>query len=216
MAHEIWSVLLACVLTLATRDLLTIVGPIIRINPTELHISDPDFHDVVYSNTPYEKVKAWRDRFGLPLAVVSSAEHDVHHHRRVALNPYFSKRQINDLTPYIQERAVQLCERLLREYKGTSKVVPINDAWAAFTTDVIMHYGFAWSYDCLSRQDFIAPFTNSIRELVLFVHVAGHFPLFLKFLQSVPDSVVGIINPGMQPVFRFQNVSPISLIPNQS
>ena len=216
MALETWSALLACVLTLATRDLLTIVGPIIRINPTELHISDPDFYDVVYSSRPYEKVKAWRDRFGLPLALVSSAEHDLHHHRRLALNPYFSKRQINDLTPYIQERAVQLCERLLREYKGTSKVVTVNDALAAFSTDVITHYSFAWSYDSLSCKDFIAPFTKSVRELVLSTHTAGHFPLFLKFLQSVPYSVVGIINPGMQPVFRFQDVSPFSFILKQS
>ena len=189
--------------------MLTTAGTIIRINPTELHISDPDFYDIVYSSsTPYAKVKAWRDRFGIPFAVQSTVEHDVHHHRRLALNPYFSKKQINDFTPYIQERATQLCERLLREYKGTSKVVTLNDAWAAFATDVIMYYGFAWSYDFLSYPDFIAPFTNSIKELALSIHFAGHFPLFLKFLQSVPDSVVGIINPAMQPVFKFQNVSP--------
>ena len=162
MAPEIWSVLRYCVLTLSSRALLlTIAGPIIRINPTELHISDPDFYDVVYSSsTPYAKAKAWRDRFGIPFAVQSTVEHDVHHHRRLALNPYFSKKQINDFTPYIQERATQLCERLLREYKGTSKVVTVNDAWAAFATDVIMYYGFAWSYDFLSYPDFIAPFTN--------------------------------------------------------
>ena len=190
------------------RNSLIITGPIIRINPTELHISDPDFHDVVYSSSaPYEKAKAWRDRFGIPFSVLSTVEHDLHHHRRVALNPYFSKRQINDFTPYIQERALQLCERLLREYKGSSKVVTVNDAWASFATDNIMYYGFAWSYDYLSYPDFIAPFTNSTKEFARSVHVAGHFPLFLKFLQSVPDSVVGIIKPAMQPVFQFHNVS---------
>ena len=208
MAQEIRLVPLNCVFTLPSRASLTVAGPIIRINPTELHISDPDFHDVVYSSSAqYDKLKAWRDRLGSPSALLSTVEHDVHHHRRLALNPYFSKRQINDFAPYIQERAIQFCERLLREYKGTSKVLAINDAWAALATDVIMYYGFAWSYDCLSCPDFIAPFTKSVKQIALSIHTSEHFPLFLKFLQSVPDSVVGIINPGMRPVFRFQNVS---------
>lgn len=129
----------------------------------------------------------------------------------MALNPYFSKRQINDFCPYIQERANQLCERLLGEYKGTYKMVTMNDAWAAFATDVIMYYGFAWSYDFLNYPEFVTPFATSIKELALSVHVAGHFPLFLKFLQSVPNYVVGIINPAMQPVFQFQNVFSSSL-----
>ena len=215
--HKRYGWFFSIVCRCAIRNPLTVIGPIIRINPTELHVSDPNFHDVVYSSSaPYEKVKAWRDRFGLPFAVISTVEHDLHHNRRVALNPYFSKRQINDFTPYIQERALQLCERLLREYKGSSKVVTVNDAWATFATDIIMYYGFAWSYDFLSYPDFIAPFTNSIKELVLTTHVAGHFPMFLRFLQSVPDSVVGIINPAMQPVFKFQNVSPTLLLVKES
>lgn len=197
---------------LPTGGRLTMAGPIIRINPTELHISEPDFHDVVYSTAPYDKVKAWRDRSGVGYAANATVEHDLHHSRRAALNPYFSKRQINDFTPYIQERAVQLCERLLREYKGTSKVVTVNDAWAAFAADIIMYYGFAWSYDFVSYPDFKAPFTTSMRELVISLHVAGHFPLFRKFMESVPDFLVGIINPAMRPMFDMQRVTPISLL----
>ena len=47
----------------------------------------------------------------------------------------------------------------------------------------------------------------SLRQLVLSVHVAGHFPWFLKLLQSSPDWLIGLLNPGMRPVFNFQNVS---------
>ena len=217
MAQDAWSVLLYCLSTLPFKRIPTIVGPIIRINPTELHISDPDFYDVLYSSsTPYEKVKAWRDRFGLPFSVASTVEPELHHHRRIALNPYFTKRQINGFTPYIQERAAQLCERLLREYKGSSKVVLVSEAWAAFATDVIMYYVFAWSYDFLSYPDFIAPFTKSMKELFLSTHFAGHFPLFLRFLQSAPESVVGVINPGMRPVFKLQDVSSIPTSLNRS
>ena len=125
----------------------------------------------------------------------------------MALNPYFSKRQINDFSPHIQQCAEKLCNRLLREYKGTSKVVTLNDAWAVYATDIILFYSFAWSYDFLDYPDFIAPFTTSIKELANFVHIAGHFPWFLTLLQSLPDSALGIINPAIIPVFQFQNVS---------
>ena len=185
------------------------IGPIIRINPTEVHISDPEFFDVVYSSSAqFDKLKAWRNRFGVPYGVQSTVEHDLHHHRRIALNPYFSKRQINDFAPHIQECAGRLCDRLLREYKCTSVFVNMNDAWATFATDVVTFYTFAWKYDFLNYPAFVAPFTSSTKGLVLLAHFAWHFPCFLKFLQSVPDTILGMINPAMRSVFQFQNVCP--------
>ena len=143
----------------------------------------------------------------MPGAVVSTVEDVTHRRRRMALNPYFSKRQIVEFSPHITECAEKLCGRLLREYKDTSKIVTLNDMWAAFATDIIFFYCFAWSYDFLDYADFIAPFTTSLKQLANFVHIAGHFPWLLKVLQSLPDSALGIINPAMRPVFQFQNVS---------
>ena len=125
----------------------------------------------------------------------------------MALNPYFSKRQIIEFSPYIQRCAEKLCNRLLREYKDTGKVVSLNDAWSVYATDIIFFYSFAWSYDFLDYPDFVAPFTTSMKEVAKSLHVAGHFPWLLSLLQSLPDSVVRIVNPAIVPVFQFQNVS---------
>lgn len=183
-------------------------GPIIRISPTEIHVADPDFYDVAYaSSAPFDKIPRWRDRFGLPTAVQSTVHHDLHRSRRTALNPFFSKKQINAFSPYIQQCADKVCDRLLHEYRGTDKVLSMTDVYATFATDIIFYYTFAWNYDFMSFPNFIAPFTESIKELALSIHVAGHFPWFLALLQSAPDSVVSVLNPAMRPVFRFQNVS---------
>lgn len=183
-------------------------GPIIRINPTEVHIADPNFYDVAYSSSlAINKLEALRDRFGLPTSLQSTVDHTVHHRRRVALNPYFSKKQINAFSPRIQQCAERLCNRLLREYKGTNRIVTLNDAWAAYAADIVFFYCFGWSYDFLNYPDFVAPFTNSIVELTSSLHVATHFPWFLKLLQSLPNFAVGIINPAMIPVFQFERVS---------
>lgn len=182
-------------------------GPIIRISPTEIHISDPDFHDIVYSSSaPFNKIPAFRDRFGVPTAVVSTVDHELHHHRRVALNSCYSKKRISDFCPYIQQCADKLCNKLLLGYKGTSRVVTLNDAWAAYATDIVMFHTFAWTYDFLDFPDFFVPFTESTKELANSVHLAAHFPWVLKALQSMPDALLGIIKPAMRPILKSQNV----------
>ncbi|KAK0506935.1 hypothetical protein JMJ35_010635 [Cladonia borealis] len=181
-------------------------GPIIRINPDEIHVSDPDFYDVAYaSSAPFEKMPKWRDRFGLPGAVQSTVQHELHRSRRMTLNPHFSKKAISNFSWFIQQRMDQLCDRLLREFKDSGEVVTLNDAWGAVTADIIINYCLGFDYNFVGYPGFVAPFTRSIKELALSVHIAGHFPWFLKLLQSSPDWLVGLLNPGMKPVFNFQN-----------
>ena len=183
------------------------VGPIVRINPTELHISDPDFYAIAYSSSaPFHKLKAWRNRLGIPEGIQSTVEHELHHHRRVALNPYFSKQRINNFSPYLQKCADRLCDRLVREYQGTSKVVAINDAWAAFTTDIIIYYCFGWTYDFLDCSDFVAPFTTAIQQLALTVHAGTHFPWLIKALMCIPPSIVTEMSRNTKPIFQFKDV----------
>lgn len=77
-------------------------GPIIRINPTEIHISDPDFYDEIYSNVPVNKEKSFQYRLGCPGSMHSTPEKDLHHKRRSSLTSHFSRRQVLEFTPYIQ------------------------------------------------------------------------------------------------------------------
>jgi hypothetical protein len=82
---------------------LPIPGTVIRINPWELHIRDPDFYETIYSSTARrDKVYAhtrWGDTEGASQATV---EHDLHRLRRSANDPFFSKKQIKSFTPFIQ------------------------------------------------------------------------------------------------------------------
>lgn len=158
------------------------------------------------SKNRFDKVEQWKYRFGVPSATVDTIPHDHHHRRRAAISPFFSRQRILDYSPYIQARVDKLCTRLTKEYSGTSKVVCLNDVWATLTSDVINYYLFGLSYNFQDYPDFVAPFTTSIKHLAYSVHVMGHFPWFLSLLQSVPDALVGILNPAMRPVFKYQAV----------
>ncbi|KAL6716013.1 hypothetical protein ACLMJK_006975 [Lecanora helva] len=181
-------------------------GPIVRINPWEVHFADPDFYDILYSQkSRYSKLDHLKYRFGIPTSSFDTTEHSHHAFRRAAMNPFFSRQRILQYAPYAQSQVLRLCKRFETEYKGTGKVFCFNDAWATLTTDVINYYSFAQSYNFQDYPDFIAPFTNSIKELAQSLHLVGHFPWVLSLLQSLPEALVGILNPGMVPVFQFQN-----------
>lgn len=70
-------------------------GPIIRINPDELHIQDSYYHETFYSpSRPVRRPPHLGNCFGAQLAAFGSPDHASHRLRRGALNPFFSKRKI--------------------------------------------------------------------------------------------------------------------------
>ena len=125
--------------TFHIRDLHTRYGPIVRINPYELHISDPNFYDTLYaSSASGEKRDKWEwytKQFGTPGAMFSTTGHDQHKARRGALNRFFSMASVRRLQPVIEERVDTLVERLrgFKDVEGSEGVIKIDYAYAAFT-----------------------------------------------------------------------------------
>lgn len=184
------------------------IGPIVRVNPNEVHIYDTEFYETLYfQKSRYSKIEALRYRFGMPTSTFDTTEHDHHTRRRAALGSFFAKQKVAGFSYYIQQNADRLCHRLEHEYSGRGKVVSLNEAWGAFVADDISYYAFGFSYDFLSLPDFVAPFTSSIRKLALGLHISAHFPWFVSLMQALPEKVVAIINPDMIPVFEFHGVS---------
>lgn len=111
-------------------------GPIIRISPWEIHISDPEFYDTIYASSASghrrDKYDWFTRSFGLDNSVFGTPGHDLHKMRRAALNPFFSMASVRRLQPVIQERVDLLLERL-KGFRGTDEVLMASWAFAAFT-----------------------------------------------------------------------------------
>ncbi|KAH6693326.1 cytochrome P450 [Leptodontidium sp. MPI-SDFR-AT-0119] len=89
--------------TFKIRDMHEKYGPIVRINPWELHISDPEFYDEVYAGGSKKRDK-WPylcGQFGTPDAALSTVSHSHHRLRRLPMNKMFSKGSIAKLEPLI-------------------------------------------------------------------------------------------------------------------
>lgn len=113
-------------------------GPIVRINPYELHINDPDYYDEVYvGNSRRTNKWPWSAKmFGYSTAGFATESHELHRIRRGALSSFFSKGSMLRLEPVVQTVVDKLVARL-EKVRGSSTVVNVMDMFTAFTADVI-------------------------------------------------------------------------------
>ncbi|CAI0647710.1 unnamed protein product [Colletotrichum noveboracense] len=129
-------------------------GPIVRINPYELHIIDPEFYDELYSsNRKSDKYRWWTNLAGADGSSFSTVPHDLHRRRRGALNPFFSVRSVTQLEPLIRSKVEKLSARF-GAIAQTGEVVRLDAAFMALTMDIICDYAFANDRKYLDEPDF--------------------------------------------------------------
>ncbi|KAF4630879.1 hypothetical protein G7Y89_g7257 [Cudoniella acicularis] len=167
-------------------------GPIIRINPHELHVSDPDFYDTIYAGAGHRRNRdSWHtDGNGLE-SVVSSPDHDLHHNRRAALPPFFFMAATKKLLPLVEEPIPTLISRLAM-LKNTGK--PINlYVFSAFSNNVITEYCFGRSEHWCEAERFNPSYYKANWQSINTAAFRTHFPLFPKFLLSLPECIAAHI-----------------------
>ncbi|KAB8071863.1 cytochrome P450 [Aspergillus leporis] len=179
-------------------------GPIIRLSPCEIHIQDSSFFDEMYSQTlPWDKPKELEHRFNNANGLFPTNKHEVHRRRRAALNPFFSKRAINNAVPMMQEQINRLCNRLRREYQGTGKVFRLDWMMGCIASDIIVRYCLDRGYDFLEAPDFRSPFIQALFDLLDGVHLITQFAWVATVFNSLPQCLVEAMQPGMKSVNNF-------------
>lgn len=188
---------------------MTSTGPIIRINPYELHISDPDYYDVLYassgSRTRRDKYEWSAKMFGNSGSTFSTAQHEPHRLRRAPLSPFFSRQSVPRLEPAIHAAISKLRTRF-EVFRRSKEPVSLEHAYVALTTDIITEYAFTESYGYLDEQNFKPEWLRlqmEASELSLFRKPS---PASLRFMMMLPDKYVERLKPDMMQFMRFRKV----------
>ena len=149
-------------------------SPIVRINPNELHVNDPDFYDVcsLGAGRRTEKPKAYVQSLGSTQMGFATTPHEHHKLRRNAITPFFSKRCINTYAPLIQNVIDKFCRRL-EDAKRKGEVINVKCAYAALTTDIINEYSFSRTHDVVLEPDFNVEYYDPTMALSQFCHVVS-------------------------------------------
>ncbi|KAF2639839.1 cytochrome P450 monooxygenase [Massarina eburnea CBS 473.64] len=167
-------------------------GPIIRINPHELHVMDASFWEVMYTastnNNRRDKWSWQTDGLGIPESILAAAPHALHRHRRSAINPFFSKQNVRKLLPVIEER-VDALVRQLKICGDRREVVSIEHAFSAFTNDVVMQYCFGRCDRHIEAPDFDPLYHNTSMNAGKSIAVLKHMNWILTTMKLLPESM---------------------------
>ncbi|KAH8198415.1 hypothetical protein TruAng_007399 [Truncatella angustata] len=179
-------------------------GPIVRINPHELHIEDSNYWDELYTRSKeFERYEWMLGRFGANTTTSSTAKSDLHAIRRAPLNPMFSKRSITKVEPVVQEK-VEILSKCIATAKENADVLVLSNAFNAFAGDVITSYCFGFCYNHLGSADFKDNFHLAYEAVRKFAHVALHFPASYIIMGLCPTWLVKRVAPNIHRMLLLQ------------
>ncbi|KAL8946840.1 MAG: hypothetical protein Q9222_006816 [Ikaeria aurantiellina] len=181
-------------------------GPIIRINPYEVHIDDPDFYDEVYVSGGKRKTEQWSwtvPMFGTPNSILATIDHDLHRRRRNAYSTFFSKQSIRKYSAVIQTCVDKLCMRLDKQRASGDKV-NLMHAMTAFTGDVVTAYSFPKAYGLLDQADFAPEYYGLWMSILSGSHMLKQFPWIFPLMNKFPLWFVERYLPDLAVTYRWQ------------
>ncbi|KAF2829888.1 cytochrome P450 [Ophiobolus disseminans] len=148
-------------------------GPIVRINPNEVHCNDISFADEIYAVGGRKRDKPLHQINGSALgqAGFGTVSHDLHRLRRIPVAKFFSRAMILRLEPEIHVLVQKLCSKLLSQ-SGDGISFDVAMAYSCFTTDAISSYSFGTSFGLLDQTgwepNFRAPTASVLRPVFVF------------------------------------------------
>ncbi|KAG5938708.1 hypothetical protein E4U53_007955, partial [Claviceps sorghi] len=166
-------------------------GPVVRINPNEVHILDTSFYDEIYApaSKQRDKYAGWVVFLGVPTGSFATCPHEHHRVRRRALNPSFSKQAIYQMEGLIQAKVDRLCRRL-GESAARNHVLRLDAAFFALANDIIAEYTFGEGYDCLARDDFGNDFKSTLMTALETGALVQHFPWIVPLAYALPRRIL--------------------------
>ncbi|KAH7384477.1 cytochrome P450 [Pyrenochaeta sp. MPI-SDFR-AT-0127] len=165
-------------------------GPIIRIQPNELHVADLEGYNQIHRvGTQFDRV--WHDNPFLTGSLQSKITLAETRKRKEFLSPFFSKSAISRVEPVLhRKKLVQFLSTLAATDKT---VVNFYYAFRCLTADVVMDYCFQSDLGALASPGFRNTTVETFVEGFELATVPFFFPnvfgLLTKFILALPENV---------------------------
>ncbi|KAJ5368174.1 cytochrome P450 [Penicillium cataractarum] len=182
-------------------------GPIIRINPRELHVKDPHYYDHIYAGAPHKRDKdpAHTAIFTTFNPMVATSKHAHHRLRRSFLNNFFSRRHVMRMEPAIQTEVNNLVARL-RSTCNTGSVLELNRILSAFSADVVTSCCFGRSHGYLKQEIFENQMIDAVCWVMSMCHINRFMPWVIKILNSIPQEILQFMDVSMADVIAVRDM----------
>lgn len=172
-------------------------GPIVRISPYEVHISDPDYYNTLYSHrSPRDKYYYYLKPFDFPLSAFGTEDARLHRLRRGAMNPFFSRGKILQNEALIQRLVQKLCDKI-KDLGSRGEIVPLSLGFTCLATDLITEFAMDRSYGHLDAADWHPHWGQTLKDASELGTVTRQITWILPILKSFPQSWAEKLNPGL-------------------
>ncbi|KAJ4359692.1 uncharacterized protein N0V89_000248 [Didymosphaeria variabile] len=157
-------------------------GPLIRIQPNELHVADLGGYNQIFRvGTPFKRT--WLDMEFLNGSLQSKETLPETRARREFLSPFFSKAAILRSEPFLHRQKMTKFLTTLDKASGT--VVDFFLAFRCLTADLIMDYCFQQDINALDEPGFRSETIEKFGEGPDMALVGTHFPNFFSFVNKL-------------------------------
>lgn len=171
-------------------------GPVVRIAPNEVHLSNPDNYDRIYHmSSKFTKDPTHYHASGAADGMFGTVSNALHRRRRGPLNPFFSRRAVLDLQPIVRDKANRLCH-LLRHDDDHQRpqAVDLYLAFRAVSIDVITEYAFGACWGFLERKDLGAAWNSQLKRAGMAFWTFQQFPLLRTLMLYLPAWLVRTVS----------------------
>lgn len=180
-------------------------GPIVRITPNEVSLSNPENYEAIYYvGSKYSKDPRYYDAFGMEYASFTSCPNELHRLRRGPLNKFFSRAAVLELQNIVKEKADKLCDLITRNSKA-GEMLDIHHGCRALSVDVITQYMFNKSYALLDAPDLGTHFFELVRGIGPALWVFQQWPE-LSIMNRLPQWMLRKMSPPLAHILDLQEV----------
>ncbi|OGM49318.1 putative cytochrome P450 [Aspergillus bombycis] len=178
-------------------------GPVVRINPHELHIKDPDYYNTLYAGPTKRRDKyLWFLSVGVPTSTFATAESDHHRLRRGMISPFLSKQAVRDWKGVIKGKLDLLCEHMKKAMR-TGEAVELNASFVSFAVDVVSTCAFGESgcFEVLRRERLDDRWKKAVSSTFAQLILTRHFPWLVVVFRFLPVWVSALVAPEVRYIY---------------
>jgi cytochrome P450 len=165
-------------------------GPIVRINPQELHIRDPDMFEAVYARgTKRDRWYNAARMTGKTNDSFSTVGHDLHRRRKVANAPIMGRRMVGVKEGVLVGNAASLRANLRRAVER-EEVLDLGVLFIGYSLDVAGAFFFGRDIGAQRDLGLARKWYTVGRSMARMTPILKQFPVLAKAVARLPGPVV--------------------------
>ncbi|KAK5676948.1 hypothetical protein LTS10_010712 [Elasticomyces elasticus] len=178
-------------------------GPIVRIGPNEVHISDPEWLRTLFGGpgTVRDKHPSLAHVAGSSMGTFGAVDHFQHRQRRSAVAPFFSKRAVKATEARVQAITERLCHEVDHCYK-TGDSLNVRVTTLAWFTDAVASYVFDDPAQILGDQGLSEQWYGMFEKMRVMYPIMKQALWIVPLSFQLPPQLVSILSPNLSPLLK--------------